>query len=306
MSNNIIELIGNDLPFFQNVSGVREGLDLRYTAVGPGASFRPVLENQPFQVNEFSLANYILMRDRGIAPMTAIPVFLNRAFRHGSLFVRRDSDLKHPSQLKGKTIGAREYTQTAGVWWRGLMIDDYDLHWTEINWVSEVKQRFSPPEEAKVEALDADLEQLVVDGTIDAFLAPSTKDGKKPKEEQNLRRLFPDTETEERKYYNKTGIYPLNHAIVIHQDILAAYPNCPKPLFEAYCESKRQFYAEGGKINPWGDDADGHDFIQFGLTTKNREIVGTLMRYLYEQKFITQVPEVDELFVMGAGEWVDQ
>ena len=182
MSNNIIELIGNDLPFFQNVSGVREGLDLRYTAVGPGASFRPVLENQPFQVNEFSLANYTLMRDRGIAPMVAIPVFLNRAFRHGSLFVRRDSDLNHPSQLKGKTIGAREYTQTAGVWWRGLMIDDYDLHWTEINWVSEIKQRFSPPEEAKVEALDADLEQLVVDGTIDALLAPSTKDGKKPKE----------------------------------------------------------------------------------------------------------------------------
>ncbi|MEE2655589.1 MAG: hypothetical protein VX434_07500 [Pseudomonadota bacterium] len=306
MAGDIIEMVGNDLPFFRNVTGIRDGLDLRYTAVGPGDSFRPVLENQHFEVNEFSLANYTLMKDRGIAPMMAIPVFLNRAFRHGSLFVRNDSDLTHPSHLKGKTVGAREYTQTAGVWWRGLMIDEYDLHWSDLNWVSEKKQRFLPPEEVGVQALDEDLEKLVIDGEIDAFLAPSTKDGKKPKEEQKLRRLFPDTEAEERKYFDRTGIYPLNHAVVIHQDILAAHPNCPKPMFDAYCSSKKQFYAEGGGLNPWGDEETGHDFIKFGLTEKNREIVGTLFRYLHEQKFINNVPEINGLFVEGADKWEDE
>ena len=159
---NIIEMVGNDLPFFKNVSGLRDGLDLRYSAVGPGQSFKPVLEGNSFEVNEFSLANYTLMKDRGIAPMTAIPVFLNRAFRHGSLYVRNESELTHPSQLKGKTIGAREYTQTAGVWWRGLMVDEYDLHWSDLKWVSEKKQRFAPPKEAAVNALDEDLEELVI------------------------------------------------------------------------------------------------------------------------------------------------
>jgi 4,5-dihydroxyphthalate decarboxylase len=302
---NTIEMVGNDLPFFKNVSGVQDGLDLHYTAVGPGQSFKPVLENQAFQVNEFSLANYILMKDRDIAPMTAIPVFLNRAFRHGSLFVRKDSDLTHPSQLTGKTVGAREYTQTAGVWWRGLMIDEYDVHWSDLNWVSEKKQRFAPPAEAGVEALDDDLEKLVIDGKIDGFLAPSTKDGKKPSGEQKLRRLFPDTKAEERGYFTRTGIFPLNHAVVIHDETLAKYPNCPKPMFDAYCASKKQFYAEGGNLNPWADDDDGHDFIQFGLTDKNREIVATLMRYLHEQKFISQIPDIDALFVDGAGDWID-
>ncbi len=301
-ANNRIEMVGNDLPFFKNVTGVRDGFDLNYTSVGPGQSFRPVLENEPF---EFSLANYTLMKDRNIAPMTAIPVFLNRSFRHGSLFVRKDSDLTHPSQLKGKTIGAREYTQTAGVWWRGLMIDEYELHWSDLNWVSEKKQRFTPPAEAGVEALDEDLEQLVIDGKIDAFLAPSTKDGKNPAGEQKLRQLFPDTESEERDYFGRTGIFPLNHAVVIHEDILAKFPKCPKPLFDAYCASKKQFYTDGGNLNPWGDDAAGHDFIQFGLTDKNREIVATLMRYLHEQKFISQVPDIDGLFIDGAAEWVD-
>ena len=306
MAGNIIEMVGNDLPFFRNVTGIRNGLDLRYTAVGPGDSFRPVLENQHFEVNEFSLANYTLMKDRGIAPMMAIPVFLNRAFRHGSLFVRNDSDLTHPSHLKGKTVGAREYTQTAGVWWRGLMIDEYDLHWSDLNWVSEKKQRFLPPKEAGVQALDEDLEKLVIDGKIDAFLAPSTRDGKKPREEQKLRRLFLDTEAEEKNYFDRTGIYPLNHTVVIHQDILAAHPNCPKPMFDAYCSSKKQFYAEGGGLNPWGDEETGHDFIKFGLTAKNREIVGTLFRYLHEQKFINNVPEINGLFVEGADKWEDE
>ena len=117
VDENTIEMVGNDYPFFRHVSGVRDGLDLRYIPVGPGQAFKAVLEYQPFQVNEFSLANYALMRDRGVNWMIAIPVFLNRAFRHGSLFVHRDSDLTHPSQLRGKTICARQFAfgRTCGI-----------------------------------------------------------------------------------------------------------------------------------------------------------------------------------------------
>lgn len=304
LDDNVIEMVGNDYPFFRHVSRESDGLSLRYNPVGPGVAFKPVLDNLPFQVNEFSLANYTLMKDRDIAPMMAIPVFLNRAFRHGSLYVQKDSDLIRPNQLKGKTIGAREYTQTAGVWWRGLMIDEYDLHWRDINWVSEKKQRFAPPAEARVEALDEDLEQLVIDGKIDAILAPSTNDSKKPAAGQNLRPLFPNTEAAERDYFARTGIYPLNHAVVIHNDTLAKFPNAPKLLFDAYCASKKQFYADDGNLNPWGDETDV-DPIPFGLTDKNREIVSTLMRYLHEQLFIGKLPDIDGLFVDGAADWVD-
>ena len=153
---NTIEMVGHNYPFFRHVTGVRDGLDLQYKPFGALQAFKPVLENLSFQVNEFSLSNYTMMRDRGIEWMTAIPVFLNRAFRHGSLYVRRGSDLTHPSDLRGKTIGAREYTQTAGVWWRGTMIDEYDLHWTDLNWVTGPKQRFVPPDEASVRTVEDD------------------------------------------------------------------------------------------------------------------------------------------------------
>jgi len=244
------------------------------------------------------------MRNRGVDWMTAIPVFLNRAFRHGSLFVRRASDLTHPSQLRGKTIGAREYTQTAGVWWRGTMIDEYDLHWSDLNWVSEKKQRLAPPDRARVEAVDGDLEQMVVDGTIDAFLGPSTNDSKKPEGERQLRPIFPDTEAAERDYFARTGIYPLNHAVVIHKSCLARFPDAPQIMFSAYCASKKKYYEDGGNLNPWGDAMD-QDPIPFGLTEKNREIVQTLFRYLYEQQFISQLPEIDPVFADGAAGFID-
>ena len=301
---NTIEIVGGDYPFFRHVTGIREGIDLRYKPDGPLQAFVAVLENLPFQVNEFSLANYTMMRDRGANWMSAIPVFLNRAFRHGSLYVRRDSDLNHPSDLRGKTVGAREYTQTAGVWWRGTMIDEYDLHWTDLNWVAGTKQRFVPPAEAAVQTVGGDLEQMVIDGTIDAFLAPFTEDSKKPDGEQQLRPLLPDTETAERDYFARTGIYPLNHAVVIHETCLAQHPAAPQALFDACCASKQQFYAEGGNLNPWGDPAGG-DFIPFGLTEKNREIVGTLWRYLFEQKLISRIPDIDPLFVENAAGFVD-
>ena len=75
-------------------------------------------------------------------------------------------------------------------------------------------------------------------------------------------------------------------------------------MFDAYCASKRQFYAEGGNLNPWGD-APGEDPIPFGLTNKNREIVQTLFRYLHEQKFITKVPDIEPLFIDGAANFLD-
>jgi hypothetical protein len=82
LSENTIEVVGGAYPFFRNVTGVRDGLNLRYKPVGPGQAFTAVLENLPFQANEFSLANYTMMRERGVEWMSAIPVF-QRPMLHG-------------------------------------------------------------------------------------------------------------------------------------------------------------------------------------------------------------------------------
>jgi 4,5-dihydroxyphthalate decarboxylase len=303
-SKNTIEVVGNNYPFFRHVEGIRDNLKLNYNPVSGVEAFKAVLENKPFEVNEFSLANYSMMKDRGVDWMTAIPIFLNRDFRHGSLYVRKDSELIHPSNLVGKTIGAREFSQTAGVWWRGTMIDQYDLHWSDLKWVTGSNQRFTPPEEAFVEIIEGDLEQLVVEGVIDAFLSPITKDEQNPEEERKLRPIFPDTESEERNYFQQTGIYPLNHTVVIHKDVLTKHPSLPLTLFNAFSYSKEKFYKKEGMQNPWGDSTS-NDCMTFGLTDKNVEIVNTLLSYLLEQKLISKTPNIEELFVTGSLEFTE-
>ncbi|MCH2550338.1 MAG: hypothetical protein MK031_09810 [Alphaproteobacteria bacterium] len=303
-SLNLINIYGSDYDYFSKVSGNIKEFKLKYDPIGALESFKPVLQKKIFQVNEFSLANYTLMRDRKVDSMMAIPVFLNRAFRHGSLYVNKESDLVHPRDLKNKTVGAKEYTQTAGVWWRGTMIDEYDLHWTDIKWVVSSEQRFDPPGEAAVEMVEGDLEQLVIEGKIDAFLAPTTEDSKKESSDQKLRPLFINTEEIERDYFSRTGIYPLNHAMVIHKQCLSDFPTLPKVLFDAFSSSKKEFYNQNGVYSPWGDKID-YDPIQFGLTNKNSKVIKTLLRYLFEQKFISKTPDLESLFVEGSKDFID-
>jgi hypothetical protein len=165
-------------------------------------------------------------------------------------------------------------------------------------------QRFTPPEAAKAVTVEGDLEQMLIDGKIDAYLAPNIADAKKLEGERKLRSIFPDTEAEERAYYARTGIFPLNHAMVIHKDWLAQYPQAPKAVFDACCASKAAYYAANGMTDPWGGPSDT-DVMPFGLTEKNRSDVQTLWRYLHEQGFISRVPEMEPSFVEGAAGFVD-
>jgi 4,5-dihydroxyphthalate decarboxylase len=103
--------------------------------------------------------------------LTVVPAFPYRAFRHSLAAVRLDSDLVSLSQLGGKRVGMEDYSMTAAVWFRGLLEDDYGVGQREITWVTRAKQRFAFPAVAQVEATTHDLEGLLVDGAIDAFLA---------------------------------------------------------------------------------------------------------------------------------------
>jgi 4,5-dihydroxyphthalate decarboxylase len=208
-----VEVIGGDYEFTLGLAGKFDGGELRYNPAGTQVSFGTILQKKPFQVCEFSLANYLMMRDRGADWMVATPVFLNRQFRHACILVRKDSPLKTFADLKGKKVGAKEYSQTAAVWFRGMLLDHYGVDWRDIHWTCGKVQRFPPPKEADVTTVDEEPEDMLLAGKLDALLAVQVKDNALPPNERKLRPLLPDVQTEERAYYTKTGIYPLNHTV---------------------------------------------------------------------------------------------
>ncbi len=79
-----------------------------------------------YDTSEFSLANYCALKSRG-RPYMAIPVFLNRKFRHSYIFVPDGSPLKEPAELRGKKIGIVGWLNTAGLWARGVLSDEYGV-----------------------------------------------------------------------------------------------------------------------------------------------------------------------------------
>ena len=286
----------------QAIAGTYHGIELSYETRKVQDIFTAMLERRAFEVCEFSLANYLVLRASGADWLTAIPVFPHRAFRHSLAITRRDSPLAGLAQLAGKRVGVEDYSMTAAVWVRGLLQDEYGVDPGAITWVTYHKQRLALPSRANVEIVDKDLETLVTGSVIDAMLGFSTRDAAQPQAARCLRTVEPDPAAAERAYYARTGIHPINHCVVIRTDVLAAQPQMAQAVASAYVEAKAHAYRANpaAMILPSGVPGDP---LPYGWTPLNRRVTLTLTRYLERQGFINAIVDIDSMFTQPAVAW---
>ena len=309
MSSAIPEFIirGGDYEHTLGMSGVYAGVSLGYETLRTREIFEDMLEHRRYEVCEFSLANYLTLRGTGQDWLTAVPVFPYRAFRHSLAAVRRESPLLSLSQLAGKRVGVEDYSMTAAVWFRGLLRDEYGVDHHSITWVTREKQRFPFPSGARVEKTAQDLETLLHDGGIDAFLGMSLRDSALPAEERRLRPLVRDVQVEEEAYFARTAIYPIHHCVVIRNDALEREPALADAIFAAYAAAKERAYRRqlGTTLAPWGKahwtstfERFGGDPLPYGLTPGNQLVIKRLAGYLREQGFIATEPATEAVFAV--------
>ena len=296
---------GGDYEHTLEVSSVRDGIDLHYQVAGLAELFAKILQRQDFDACEFSLANYIMMRDRGMDWLTAVPIFPSRGFRHGAILVRRDDDLKQFSDLVGKRIGIADYTMTGGVWGRGILADFYQLHWSQVEWFSSGKRRFDTPSAARVRTIDEDLEDALVEGRLDALLYPRTRDALRPLSERRFRPLLKNWKEAELKYFQSTGIYPISHTVVIPLERIAACSSLPGAVVAAYEHSMARARERriASTFLPWGSDTWSetmkvfdNDPMPHGLSAANQATIAKLQDYLLEQQLIGKSHACSDLF----------
>lgn len=301
-----IDLHGGDYEHVLGISGVREGIDIRYVERPLLEIFEGMLNERRYECCEFSLSNYIMLKDRDAHWIHAIPVFPYRAFRHSTLYVRRDSPLKGPADLRGKVVGVPDYSMTAAVWTRGILKEQYGVDSADMHWVASGRQRFAALPGVALKVVESDLEEDLIAGRIDALLTPTPADEKKPAAERQLRSLIADVQKAEEDYVRDYGVYPINHVVVIREDALKRLPRLPKALFSAFAEAKARAYQRrlGTTLMPWGMrrwnkvfDQFGGNPLPYGLNQVNRDVVGKLAGFLFEQKLISRKPSVDELFI---------
>jgi 4,5-dihydroxyphthalate decarboxylase len=306
-----ITIHGGDYEHTQALAGKHAGIDVEYCpTANVNALFSQVLASFPHEVCEFSLANYLMLRGNGVGTLWALPIFPSRAFRHGSLVVRRDSPVHRLEQLTGLRIGVEDYSMSAAVWVRGLLRDECGIEPSSITWVSGRRQRFPPPPGVVLEFADGDVETLLLESRVDAIVGFSLRDHALPSAQRQLRTVLQDPESAERAYFKRSGIYPINHCVAVRRDVVEQRPGVIAAVTAAYVFAKRAAYQRrlGTTLVPWGrqhwarafDTFDG-DPLPYGLTVLNSRAIDTLSRYLREQDLVGEMPSPEALFLSPAG-----
>ncbi|MEK7783298.1 MAG: ABC transporter substrate-binding protein [Candidatus Binatota bacterium] len=294
-----------------------EGIRLNYLPLQAEEIFWRMGGHQEFDASEMSLSNQITMVSRGNAPFVAIPVFPSRFFRHSCVFINTESGIKGPQDLKGKKVGAPEYSITAAVWIRGMLQDDYGVKARDMEWLvggqeeTGRKERVTLklPPEIKVSPIapDKTLNGMLESGEIHALIsarAPSSFVKGSPK----VRRLFPNYKEVEMDYYKRTKIFPIMHVLVIRRGLYEQHPWVARSLYKAFCEAKERAIKAMHVSNtlactlPWlFAEIDqlkqifGPDWWPYGIEP-NRQLLETLIRYMGEQGLTDKAVKVEEIF----------
>ncbi len=295
-----------------------EGIDLEINVLRPRVMFPRMLDHQEFDISELSLASYAALKARGNCPFVAIPVPVSRFFRHSCIYVRTDSGIREPRDLKGKRVGTTQYGSTAATYIKGMLQDEYgvpasDMHWFMGGLTTATQPPLIPlelPASIRIEFLPAGqtLEQMLLDGELDALFSiylPSIFLQGSPR----ISRLFPDFKDVEQDYYRRTGIFPIMHTIVIREDIHQAHPWVAASMYKAFCQAKDlatgRFYDTDALhlTLPWLIDhveetwrVFGKDYWSYGLQP-NRPAIDAVGRYVYEQGLAPHIVTADEMFL---------
>jgi len=293
-----------------------DGCDPVYMLLSPEEMFFRAMRSRDFDITELSFSSYLVKHAQGDCPYIAVPVFLSRAFRHTSIYVRKDR-IRTPQDLKGKRVGIPEYQLTAIVWARSILQDDYGIHPEDVTWVRGGIDTPGRPEKIKlnlpagvhVEAApeSTTISQLLDAGEIDGFIAPRPPSGA-ALQNPHVGWLFDDPTAVAKDYYRRTGIFPIMHVVGIRKEIAAAHPWLPGAVFKAFNASKAaalELLADTSATKvtlPFVEeqlkaakDLLGEDFWSYGVQA-NRNTLQAFLKHHHAQGLSSRLVEVDELF----------
>ncbi len=294
-----------------------DGVDPVTMLLSPEEMFFRVFRHQAFDVSEMSFSSYCVKLARGEADYVAIPVFLSRAFRHTSVYIRTDRGIDSPADLKGRRIGIAEYQLSANVWVRGMLEDDHGVKPADIHWIRGGMDTPGRPEKIAVTLPEgvrmdpapegATLNAMLTAGDIDGFIGPRWPrcfaEG-----HPHVGRLFGDSVAAAEDWYRRTGIFPIMHLLGVRRSLADAHPWLPGALLKAFSQAKALAQAaladtSATKVTmPFVEDSlaraqalMGPELWSYGVAG-NEPALDAFLDFHYRQGLSPRRLAVDELF----------
>ncbi|MEO5772006.1 MAG: PhnD/SsuA/transferrin family substrate-binding protein [Burkholderiaceae bacterium] len=293
-----------------------DGVDPVYLLLNPEEMFFRAMRSSDFDIAELSLSSYLVKHSKDDCPYIAVPVFLSRAFRHTSIYVRKDRIAK-PEDLKGKRVGVPEYQLTANVWARAILQDDHGVRPQDLTWVRggidtpgrPEKIKLQLPPQVRIEAAPegTTISELLDRGDIDGFIAPRPP-SRAALANPHIGWLFDDPTAAAKDYYRRTGVFPIMHVVGIRKELAARHPWLPGAVLKAFTQSKAAALELLGDTSatkvtlPFVEEqlkaareTMGEDFWSYGVTAA-RKTLETFVRHHHSQGLSARTMSVDELF----------
>jgi 4,5-dihydroxyphthalate decarboxylase len=264
-------------------------------------AFRRMVRGLEFDVSEMAMTTYITAKAHG-KRFTAIPVFPMRAFHHGAIVYNTKSGIQGPKDLEGRKVGVnRGFTVTTGVWARGILQHQYGVDLRRITWVlsgDEHVAEWKPPAHVVPLEPGKEMEELLLSGEIPAAIGVQV-------DSPVIKPLIPNAKDAGLALLRERGIWPINHTVVIKDELLGAHRELAADLFQAFAEAKRPYVrrlADGDIAQPSKDDEVFRrvmevigDPLPYGVAP-NRRMLETVMQYAVEQGIIARPIAIEELF----------
>jgi 4,5-dihydroxyphthalate decarboxylase len=263
-------------------------------------AFRRMVREMAYDVCEMALTTYICAKAHGVK-FTALPIFLVRDFHHGAILHHVPSGLKSPADLAGKRVGVnRGYTVTTGVWARSIIQDEFDVDLSSITWApsgDEHVETYQAPSNV-VPLEDSDLEKHLVSGDLVASVGTKIK-------HPAVAPMFDDPFAAGVSALKTRGLYPINHLVVVRDELLAENPDVATQVFDAFAASKNLYVDElkAGRIADPGPADKVHlaamevmdDPLPYGIEP-NRDTLERLVEHAVTQKIIPERIALEDLF----------
>jgi len=262
-------------------------------------AFRRMVRGLEFDISEMAITTYLCARAHGKA-LTAIPVFPMRAFHHGAILHNTKAGIRGPRDLEGKRVGVnRGYTVTTGLWARSILQHQYGVDLNRVTWVlsgDEHVAEYRPPSNVIPIDKDKKMEDMLVSGEIPAAIGVQV-------DSPDVKPLIANPREAGFAALRERGLYPINHTVVVRNDVLAAHPGLAADLFNAFDEAKQPYVAQlaAGEIQNADDeffkrvmDVTG-DPLPYGIEP-NRQMLEAVVHHAVEQGIIPRPIPIEELF----------
>ncbi|HEU4357042.1 MAG TPA: ABC transporter substrate-binding protein [Xanthobacteraceae bacterium] len=265
------------------------------------AAFRRMVRGNEFDICEMAITTYICAKAHG-KPMTAVPVFLVRAFHHGAILVNTRAGIRTPKDLEGKKVGVnRGYTVTTGVWARSILQDEHGVDLSKVTWVlsgdEHVAEYRAPANVVPIEK-GKHIGDMLASGELAAAIGVDLN-------APDVKPLIPNALEAGLAALRQRGHYPINHTVVIKDELIAEHPDLAADVFDAFVRAKRQYVEElkAGRVQkPTEADAVHRrvmeitgDPLPYGIAP-NRKVLDELIRHALTQGIITKGVAPEELF----------